>query len=79
MIMAIVLTAAVFIVLNHAKNKKKYVKIFLKGRGNVRVLEGETVKKKKGTDCFVHIQLKKTILEPNSKIDLIFVSSLELL
>ena len=47
MIMAIVLTAAVFIVLNHAKNKKKYVKIFLKGRGNVRVLEGETVKKKK--------------------------------
>ena len=45
--MAIVLTAAVFIVLNHAKNKKKYVKIFLKGRGNVRVLEGETVKKKK--------------------------------
>ena len=78
MIIAIVLTAAVFIVLNHAK--KKYVKIFLKGRGNVRVLEGETVKKKKkGTDCFIHRQSKKTILEPNSKIDLIFVSSLELL
>ena len=52
MIMAIVLTAAVFIVLNHAKNKKKYVKIFLKGRGNVRVLEGETVKKKKRNGLF---------------------------
>ena len=57
---------------------KKYVKIFQKGRGNVRVLEGETVKKKKRTNCFIHKHSKKTILEPNSKIDFIFVSSLEL-
>ena len=56
---------------------KKYVKIFPKGRENIRVLEGKTVKK--GTNCFIHRQSKKIILEPNSKIDFIFVSSLELL
>ena len=57
---------------------EKYVKTFQKGRGNVRVLEGETVKKR-GTNCFIHRQSKKTILEPNSETDLIFVSSLQLL
>ena len=57
---------------------KKYVKIFKKGRGNVRVLDGETVKQK-GTNCFIHRHSKKAILEPNSKIDFIFVSSLKLL
>ena len=45
MIIAIVLTATVFMVFNYAKNKKKYVKFFRRKRGNVRVLEGETVKK----------------------------------
>ena len=57
---------------------KKYVKNFQNGRRNVRLLEGETVKKKKGANCFIHRQSKKVILEPNSKIDFIFVSSLEL-
>ena len=32
---------------------KKYVKIFQKGRGNVRVLEGETVKKKERIVLFI--------------------------
>ena len=56
---------------------KKYVKNFQNGRKNVRLLEGETVLKK-GTNCFIHRQWKRIILEPNSKIDFIFVSSLEL-
>ena len=56
---------------------KKYIKIFQNGRRNVRLLEGETMKKKE-TNCFIHRQSKKIILEPNSKIDFIFVSSLEL-
>ena len=59
MIIAIVLTAAVFIVLNHAK--KKYVKIFLKGRGNVRVLEGETVKKKKKERIVLFIDSRRRL------------------
>ena len=52
MIIATALTATVFAVFNHAKNKK-YVNIFQKGRGNVRVLEGETVKKKERIVLFV--------------------------
>ena len=32
---------------------KKYVKIFQKGRGNVRVLDGETVKKKERIVLFI--------------------------
>ena len=35
--------------------------------------------KKKGTNCFIYRQSKKIILEPNNKIDFIFVSLLELL
>ena len=82
MISAIVLIATVFIVFNHAKNKTITLKFFRREGGNVRndrnVLEGETVKKKR-TNCFIYRQSKKIILEANSKIDFIFVSSLELL
>ena len=73
-----VLIAAAFIVFDHAKNKKSTLKCFRKEGGNVWVLEGETVKKK-GANCFIYRQSKKIILEPNNKIDFIFVSLLELL
>ena len=45
MISAIVLIARVFIVFNHAKNKKNTLKFFRREGGNVWVLEGKTVKK----------------------------------
>ena len=52
MIIAIALTATVFSVFNHVKNEKS-VKIFQKERGNVQVLEGETVKRKERLVLFI--------------------------
>ena len=76
-IIAIVLTTTVFMVFNHAKNKKIRWN-FSDGKGKCSSF-GRWNSEKKGTNCFIHRQSKKTILESNSKIDFIFVTSLELL
>ena len=53
MISAIVLIATVFILFNHAKNKKIMLKFFRRKGGNVWVLEGETMKKKERIVLFI--------------------------
>ena len=77
MISAIVLTAAAFIVFSHAKNKK-IRSDFPEGKRGMFDLS-QIKQQQKGTNCFLYRQSKKIILEPISKRDFIFVTSLELL